>query len=323
MTTQLTKRRVVILGAGGRDFHNFNVAFRQSDEIEVVAFTATQIPGIDSRVYPPVLAGPRYPAGIPIIPEENLPAFSGARGGRGDLRLQRRLARVRDAEGELGDGAGPGLPADVPASTRCARRSGRGHPRFRTGCGKSQTTRRVCRLLREAGEGDRGPASHAYGDLARQGVQRFASVEDLARHECTIEEMEEYEPHVVSGTVIYAGVDYEAILREAEKEADVVVWDGGNNDTSFYRPTSRSSWSTRCAPATSCAITREHEPPDRRRGRDQQDRLGHARAGRRGPPEHRAPQPRAAVVEAASPVYVDGWNGSAGSACSLSRTVRR
>ncbi len=238
MTTK-TKRRVIILGAGGRDFHNFNVAFRGRDDIEVVAFTATQIPGIEDRTYPAVLAGPLYPKGIPIIPEESLPEF--IRGNPADEAVFAYSDVSHQYVMEKGSwilSMGLDYTLMGPVSTQI--RSTKPMISIlatRTGCGKSQTTRRVCALLREAGRkvvAIRHPMP--YGDLAKQGVQRFATVEDLALHKCTIEEMEEYEPHVVSGTVIYSGVDYEAIVREAEKEADVIIWDGGNNDMSFYRP---------------------------------------------------------------------------------------
>ncbi len=234
-----SKRRLIVLGAGGRDFHNFNVCFRHRDDATVLAFTATQIPGIENRVYPPSLAGAGYPQGIPIIPEESLPAFLKKNPADEAIFAYSDVSHeyvMRKASWVLSMGLDFRLQSPVSTQIASAR------PVIsvlasRTGAGKSQTTRKVCRLLREAGRkvvAIRHPMP--YGDLARQGVQRFETVADLARHECTIEEMEEYEPHVVAGTVIYAGVDYEAILREAEKEADVIVWDGGNNDTSFYRP---------------------------------------------------------------------------------------
>jgi predicted GTPase len=236
--TTTKRRRVVILGAGGRDFHNFNVAFRNDPATEVVAFTATQIPGIEDRLYPPALAGPSYPQGIPIIPEERLPRF--LKEHPADEAIFAYSDTAHEYVMQIGSrmmALGLDFKLMGPASTQVASSK----PvvsvlATRTGCGKSQTTRKVCQLLRQSGlkvVAVRHPMP--YGDLARQKVQRFATVEDLARHQCTIEEMEEYEPHVVSGTIIYAGVDYEAILREAEKEADVVVWDGGNNDFSFYR----------------------------------------------------------------------------------------
>ena len=234
-----SRRKVVILGAGGRDFHNFNVAFRDRPETEVVAFTATQIPGIDDRRYPPELAGPLYPDGIPIVPEEDLPR----------LIRDEEVVEAVFAYSDVSHEQVMGLASRVMALGADFRLLGRGATEIaaekpviavlavRTGCGKSQTTRRVCSVLRELGKravAIRHPMP--YGDLARQGVQRFESIEDLKRHRCTIEEMEEYEPHIKNGTIVYAGVDYGKILREAEKEADVIVWDGGNNDTSFYRP---------------------------------------------------------------------------------------
>ena len=231
--------RVIIMGAAGRDFHNFNTVFRDDASHEVVAFTATQIPDIEGRRYPAELAGPRYPSGIPIHAEEELPSLIRS------LKAQQVVFAYSDVSHEtvmhkasivLAAGAdfrliGPDasmLKSKVPVVSICA---------VRTGSGKSQTTRKVCQVLREAGKrvvAVRHPMP--YGDLVKQRVQRFAAMEDLDRHECTIEEREEYEPHIAAGGVIYAGVDYGAILAEAEKEADVVVWDGGNNDLPFYRP---------------------------------------------------------------------------------------
>lgn len=233
------RRRVVILGAGGRDFHNFNVHFRSRPETEVVAFTATQIPGIENRRYPSELAGPLYPDGIPIVPEDNLPQlvrdhkvheaiFAYSDVSHVEVMQKASWAMSLGADFRLMGPDATMIPSKKPVVAVLA---------SRTGCGKSQTTRRVCRVLIQAGKkvvAIRHPMP--YGDLVKQGVQRFGSIEDLKRHECTIEEMEEYEPHIVNGTVVYAGVDYERILAEAEKESDVVVWDGGNNDTSFYRP---------------------------------------------------------------------------------------
>src|SRR5262245_59467084 len=231
--------RVVIMGAAGRDFHNFNTVFREDAGVEVVAFTATQIPDIEGRRYPPELAGPRYPQGIPIFAEAELERLVA------ELRADQVVFAYSDVSHEfvmhqasrvLAAGAdfrliGPRasmLKASVPVVSVCA---------VRTGSGKSQTTRRVIRVLREKGR--RVVAvDHPmpYGDLVRQRVQRFARMEDLDLHRCTIEEREEYEPHIASGGVIYAGVDYAAILAEAEKEAEVIVWDGGNNDLPFYVP---------------------------------------------------------------------------------------
>ncbi|MBM3318637.1 MAG: GTPase [Candidatus Eisenbacteria bacterium] len=232
------RRRIVILGAGGRDFHNFNMVYRGDPSVEVVAITAAQIPGIDQRHYPPELSGKLYPQGIPIVAEERLP----------DLIREFDVDEVVLAYSDLSNDAVMAKAAWVaslgPHFTLLGTEATQAKSSkpviavqaVRTGCGKSQTSRRVTAILRDLGRravAIRHPMP--YGDLARQGVQRFAAIEDLVRHKCTIEEMEEYEPHIENGTVCYAGVDYEAILREAEKEADVVVWDGGNNDTSFYK----------------------------------------------------------------------------------------
>ena len=233
------RRKVVILGAGGRDFHNFNVAFRDRKDLEVVAFTATQIPGIENRRYPPSLAGPLYPDGIPIVPEGDLEKLAAEHGpfeavfAYSDVSHEyvgHMAARVNalGCDFRLLGTTSTMIEGKVPIIAVVA---------ARTGSGKSQTTRKVLQLLREQGlrtVAIRHPMP--YGNLAKQAVQRFATLEDLDRHECTIEEREEYEPHIVSGSVVYAGVDYGRILEEAEKEADVVIWDGGNNDFSFYRP---------------------------------------------------------------------------------------
>jgi predicted GTPase len=232
-------KRVIIMGAAGRDFHDFNVVFRDDPTTEVVAFTAAQIPNIEGRRYPPELAGPRHPQGIPIHAEADLPALVR------DLAVDDVVFAYSDVSHEtvmhkaslvLAAGAGfrlsgpraTMLRARVPVVSVCA---------VRTGSGKSQTSRRVARLLRERGKrvvAVRHPMP--YGDLVKQRVQRFAALEDLDRHDCTIEEREEYEPHIAAGGVVYAGVDYAAILAEAEREADVVLWDGGNNDLPFYVP---------------------------------------------------------------------------------------
>ncbi len=227
------------MGAAGRDFHNFNVFFRSNPNYEVVAFTATQIPDIAGRRYPPELAGPRYPDGIPIFPEEELPQVAQDRRARVAVFAYSDVSHVhvmRRASQCLAGGLdfwllGPDAtmlksPKPVVAVTA-----------VRTGVGKSQTTRRVVDLLRRRGAGVvvvRHPMP--YGDLRRQAVQRFATLEDLDRQNTTIEEREEYEPHLRNGVVVYAGVDYEAILREAAAEADVILWDGGNNDLPFFRP---------------------------------------------------------------------------------------
>jgi len=233
------RRRIVILGAGGRDFHDFNMLYREDPSVEVVAFTAAQIPGIDKRSYPPTLAGRLYPRGIPIVPEDRLPELVAEQSidevilAYSDLSNDTVMAKVAWVQS-----LGPHFTLLGTEATQA--RSSKpviAVQAVRTGSGKSQTSRRVSEILRELGKkavAVRHPMP--YGDLARQGVQRFSSIGDLKHHECTIEEMEEYEPHIVNGTVCYAGVDYEAILREAEKEADVVIWDGGNNDFSFYKP---------------------------------------------------------------------------------------
>jgi predicted GTPase len=231
--------RVIIMGAAGRDFHNFNTVFRGDEQSRVVAFTATQIPNIEGRRYPKELAGPLYPDGIPIHPEAELPSLIR------DLSVGQVVFAYSDVSHEtvmhkaslvLAAGAdfrliGPDatmLKARVPLVSVCA---------VRTGAGKSQTSRKVARILRAKGlrvVAIRHPMP--YGDLVRQRVQRFAALGDLDTQRCTIEEREEYEPHIAAGGVIYAGVDYGAILAEAEKEADVILWDGGNNDLPFYRP---------------------------------------------------------------------------------------
>ena len=229
--------KVVIMGAAGRDFHNFNVYFRDNKEYEVVSFTATQIPGIEKRVYPPELAGSNYPDGIPIYPEENLPelirehnvdqvVFAYSDVSHEYVMHRASIVLASGADFRLMSPSSTMLRAKVPVVSVCA---------VRTGSGKSQTSRRVCQILRKMGYKVvvvRHPMP--YGDLREQVCQRFASVEDLDKHKCTIEEREDYEPHIANGFVVYAGVDYERILREAEKEADVIVWDGGNNDVSFY-----------------------------------------------------------------------------------------
>ncbi len=234
----MTREKTIIIGAAGRDFHNFNCVFRDNEAYEVMAFTATQIPDIDGRAYPPELAGKLYPAGIPIESEAELPQLIERHGvtccvfSYSDVSHEQVMhvaARVNAAGADfklLGERLTQ-LQSNKPVISICA---------VRTGCGKSQTTRRVSRILRDAGKSVaavRHPMP--YGDLVKQRVQRFASLEDLKTHECTIEEMEEYEPHIAAGCVVYAGVDYEAILREAEQEADVILWDGGNNDTSFFK----------------------------------------------------------------------------------------
>ncbi len=240
----MKKVRVIIMGAAGRDFHNFNVFFRDNPAYEVAAFTATQIPNIEGRVYPPQLAGPSYPQGIPIYPESKLTELIEKLGvdqvvfAYSDVSHEYVMHRASailaaGADFRLMGAQRTMLKARMPVVAVCA---------VRTGCGKSQTTRRVCDILREMGMRVvvvRHPMP--YGDLVKQACQRFASYEDLDRYECTIEEREEYEPHIDRGLVIYAGVDYERILQEVEKEEGgngelFIVWDGGNNDLPFYAP---------------------------------------------------------------------------------------
>jgi predicted GTPase len=225
------------MGAAGRDFHNFNTVFREDATAQVLAFTATQIPNIDGRRYPPELAGPLYPQGIPIHPESDLPrlirelnadqvVFAYSDVSHETVMHQASLVLAAGADFRLIGPKASMIKSKVPLVSVCA---------VRTGSGKSQTTRRVIQILRDKGRrvvAIRHPMP--YGDLVRQRVQRYAKMEDLDFHRCTIEEREEYEPHIASGGVIYAGVDYGAILAEAEKEADVIVWDGGNNDLPFY-----------------------------------------------------------------------------------------
>jgi predicted GTPase len=232
-------RRIVIMGAAGRDFHNFNVAYRDRDDVEVIAFTATQIPFIDDRTYPAALAGPRYPKGIPIHPEEELAGLLESLAvdevvfAYSDVSHEYVMHRGSEvlAAGSDFTFLGPNatmLDASVPVVAVCA---------VRTGSGKSQTTRRVVEEVTAAGKRVvvvRHPMP--YGDLVAQRVQRFASYEDLDRANVTIEEREEYEPHIARGTVVYAGVDYGEILEQASSECDVLIWDGGNNDLPFYRP---------------------------------------------------------------------------------------
>ncbi len=227
------------MGAAGRDFHNFNCRYRDNNAFEVVAFTATQIPDIDGRSYPAELAGELYPDGIPIVGEEDLSTliterevdevvFSYSDVDYTHVGNCSSIVNAAGADFVLMSAASTMLESTVPVVAICA---------VRTGCGKSQTTRAVAKVLKEAGKrvvAIRHPMP--YGDLVKQAVQRFETIEDLAKHDCTIEEMEEYEPHIVSGVIVYAGVDYHAILKAAEQEADVILWDGGNNDTPFYKP---------------------------------------------------------------------------------------
>ncbi len=234
----MSRKNVLIMGAAGRDFHNFNVYFRDNKGYNVVAFTAAQIPNIDGRIYPSELAGKLYPDGIKIYDEKKLVELIK------ELKVDEVVFSYSDVpfnyvmtKASVVNAAGVSfrllgnnetmIKSSKPVVSIIA---------VRTGSGKSQTSRKVVQVLREAGKkvvSVRHPMP--YGDLVKQKVQRFASLDDLKKYDCTIEEMEEYEPHIVMGSVIYAGVDYEAILREAEKEADVILWDGGNNDIPFYK----------------------------------------------------------------------------------------
>lgn len=235
----MSKVKTIIMGAAGRDFHNFNLIYHDNDKYEVVAFTATQIPDIDGRKYPAELAGKLYPNGIPIHDESDLQqliednnieevVFSYSDILHEDVMHKASKVIAWGAHFKILGGEPTMIKSTKPVIAIGA---------VRTGCGKSQTTRRVAQILKDAGHkvaAIRHPMP--YGDLVKQKVQRFATLEDLKKHKCTIEEMEEYEPHINAGTIVYAGVDYEAIVREAEKEADIILWDGGNNDMPFYKP---------------------------------------------------------------------------------------
>jgi len=239
MASSSDRIRVLILGAAGRDFHDFNVFWRTRDRYEVVAFTAAQIPDIHGRTYPAELCGARYPKGIPIEPEEKLVelihkynvdqvvmAYSDV--SHEDVMHKASITNAAGADFRIMGHRHTMVKANKPVVAVCA---------VRTGCGKSQTSRAVTGVLK--GMGKRVAAVRhpmPYGDLTKQICQRFAKLEDLDHHHCTIEEREEFEPHIRAGNVVFAGIDYERILREAEKEADVILWDGGNNDMAFYRP---------------------------------------------------------------------------------------
>ena len=234
----MSRKNVLIMGAAGRDFHNFNVVFRDNEEYNVVAFTATQIPNIDGRIYPAELAGKLYPDGIKIYEEAELldlikkydvqeVVFSYSDLPFNYVMTKASIVNAAGVSFRLLGAEETMVKSTKPVVSVLA---------VRTGCGKSQTSRKIVKLLSDAGKkvvAIRHPMP--YGDLVKQKVQRFATLEDLKTHDCTIEEIEEYEPHIALGGIIYAGVDYEAIVREAEKEADVILWDGGNNDMSFYK----------------------------------------------------------------------------------------
>ncbi len=233
------KEKVIIMGAAGRDFHNFNVYFRDNERYRVVGFTATQIPDIDGRIYPPQLSGSRYPDGIPIYSDRrlvslirehqvDLVAFSYSDVSHEEVMHKASLTTAAGADFIIIGAPYTMLTSKKTVISVCA---------VRTGCGKSQTSRKIIEILQKMGKqvvSVRHPMP--YGDLTRQVVQRFSSKADLTRHQCTIEEREEYEPVIDMGAVVYAGIDYGLILEAAEKEADVIVWDGGNNDTPFFRP---------------------------------------------------------------------------------------
>jgi predicted GTPase len=312
----MSRVRVLIMGAAGRDFHNFNTVFRDNGAHEVIAFTATQIPNIEGRTYPPELAGGLYPQGIPIYPEEELVELIR------DLNIDQVVFAYSDVSHEyvmhkasqiLAAGAdfrligtkSTMLKSTKPVVAVCA---------VRTGCGKSQTTRHVCDTLQKLGHNVvavRHPMP--YGNLVAQKAQRFADYDDLARHNCTIEEREEYEPHIDRGVVVYAGVDYEAILREAEKEADVVVWDGGNNDLPFYKPDlhitvvdpHRAGHELTYYPGESNLRTADVVVLNKI---DTADLANIARVRE----NVRSANPTATIVEAASPIYVDDADAIAG-----------
>jgi predicted GTPase len=235
----MKKRKLLIMGAAGRDFHNFNLLYRDNPDYDVVAFTATQIPDIDGRKYPAKLAGKLYPKGIPIYDESELTSlivghkvdevvFAYSDVKYSYVMSKAALVNAAGADFKLVGGFPTMLKSSKPVIAVCA---------VRTGSGKSQTTRKICEILKEMGL-KAAVVRHPmpYGDLTKQICQRFGNLKDLDKHKCTIEEREEYEPHIVRGQVVYAGVDYEVILRNAEAEADVVIWDGGNNDMPFYLP---------------------------------------------------------------------------------------
>lgn len=301
--------KTIIMGAAGRDFHNFNTFFRTNRDYEVVAFTATQIPDIEGRLYPPELAGSHYPKGIPIHAEEELPSLIKEHGveqvifAYSDVPHEvvmhkASLVNALGADFRLMGAKYTQVKSSKPVVSVCA---------VRTGSGKSQTTRRVSLLLREMGykvAAIRHPMP--YGNLVRQEVQRFADYDDLDEHECTIEEREEYEPHIDNGVIVYAGVDYEKIVRQAEQEVDIVLWDGGNNDFPFYvsdlqivvadphRPGHESTYypgetNVRMADVFVINKVDTADPEDVIRVRENLRHLN----------------PKARVIEAASPLFVD------------------
>jgi len=302
--------KIIIMGAAGRDFHNFNVHFRDNPTCEVVAFTAAQIPGIEGKTYPPHLSGALYPGGIPILPEEDLTdlieqhAVDAVVFSYSDLP---HIEVMHKASAVLAAGADFRLMG--PRSTQLhSRRKVISICATRTGCGKSQTSRKVMSLLREWGHAVVA-VRHAmpYGNLEKQAVQRFQNIEDLKKHDCTIEEMEEYEPYLEMGGTVFAGVDYQAILQEAEKEADIILWDGGNNDMPFYQADleivvtdpHRAGHELSYFPGevnlrrAHVAIINKVDTADYDSIRQVRDNIARV-------------NPRAAVIEAASPLFVSG-----------------
>ncbi|BBM85969.1 cyclic 2,3-diphosphoglycerate synthase [Candidatus Uabimicrobium amorphum] len=235
----MSAKRAIIMGAAGRDFHNFNTFFRNNSDYHVVAFTATQIPNIDDKVYPHILAGELYPQGIPILSENDLVdiiakekidvvVFAYSDVSHKEIMHKASMVLAVGADFWLLGAESTMLKSQKPVISVCA---------TRTGCGKSQTARKITQILSAKGKkvaAIRHPMP--YGELSKQIVQKFSCLEDLKKHQCTIEEMEEYEPYIAMGSYIYAGIDYEAIVREAEKDADIILWDGGNNDIPFYQP---------------------------------------------------------------------------------------
>ena len=301
--------KTIIMGAAGRDFHNFNTVYRDNDQYEVVAFTATQIPNIDGRKYPASLAGRLYPKGIPIVAEKELESlirkhkveevvFAYSDVPYNYVMSRSSMANAAGAHFKLLGAEPTMIKSTKPVISVCA---------VRTGSGKSQTSRRVAHLLQEQGlkvAAIRHPMP--YGDLEKQKVQRYGSLADLKKHKCTIEEMEEYEPHIVEGIIIYAGVDYGAILEQAQAEADVILWDGGNNDMPFYKPDLAHR---RRRPAArgqrADLLPGRGQPADGRRRHHQQDRLRRAGGDRQAARQHPEGQPEGAVVDAASPIFIE------------------
>ncbi len=305
----MSKKNILIMGAAGRDFHNFNVYFRDNSNYNVTAFTAAQIPNIDGRIYPPELAGKLYPDGIKIYDENNLAklikqlkvdevVFSYSDVPFAYVMTKAAIVNAAGVSFRLLGADETMIKSNKPVISVIA---------VRTGSGKSQTSRRVVKVLRDAGKkvvSIRHPMP--YGDLVKQKVQRYGSIEDLKKYNCTIEEMEEYEPHIVMGSVIYAGVDYKAILDEAEKEADVIIWDGGNNDIPFYKSDltftvvdpHRAGHEMNYFPGNTSlrladvAIINKVDSADPKNLRIVRDNI-------------RSVNPAAKVIEAASPIFVD------------------